>query len=123
MDIVNTNRQNYEKFSDVVDEAQESYDQIGPVEDAWANIAPETEIDRIQSIAEREPVEPTEGEPDDIPDITVDTRATSVPMIDTISLSHLHLECFIQSLNEAQSAENGVNSVFVVRDQNHSFIL
>ena len=39
-DIVNSKRESYERFRDVGDETQDLFEQMGPLEDAWVNIAP-----------------------------------------------------------------------------------
>ncbi|XP_048237116.1 uncharacterized protein LOC124129054 [Haliotis rufescens] len=46
-EIVDRNKAMFEKDGDVIDEAEELFDKTGQLEDAWAQICPETESERI----------------------------------------------------------------------------
>ncbi|CAG2208315.1 unnamed protein product [Mytilus edulis] len=52
--IVESNRQVFEHNVDELDEAQELLEKQGPLEDAWALIAPESEAERIETQSEKE---------------------------------------------------------------------
>jgi hypothetical protein len=51
--IVNANKQIYEINAEALNEAEEMIDLQGPMQDAWALIAPETEVERLECNAER----------------------------------------------------------------------
>ncbi|XP_065942854.1 uncharacterized protein [Magallana gigas] len=51
--IVDTNRARYAQNEDVIQDAQDHFEQIGEPEDAWANLCPETEVIRHECSAER----------------------------------------------------------------------
>ncbi|XP_016359458.1 uncharacterized protein LOC107701841 [Sinocyclocheilus anshuiensis] len=75
--IVNENREKYEKHNEAIEKAIEDFEQNGPIEDAWTTLAPANELIRLESIMEREPTDPNEvNEQEDIPEYTA---STSVP--------------------------------------------
>ena len=106
-DIVSENQQRFEMFQHSIDDALTAYDEHGPVEDAWSNVAPSTEVERIEAIMEKEPVDPNEvRERENIPDFMGDhTTVASLPMIEAQPLSHAAIRKMYQSLNEKQASE------------------
>ncbi|XP_076872151.1 uncharacterized protein LOC143522232 [Brachyhypopomus gauderio] len=48
--IVDTNMSKFEKEADSIDQAQEDLEVHGPMEDAWAQICPETEQERLECL-------------------------------------------------------------------------
>uniref|UniRef100_A0A0F8BDL5 Uncharacterized protein n=1 Tax=Larimichthys crocea TaxID=215358 RepID=A0A0F8BDL5_LARCR len=52
------NKKRYEGQGRKIDEALEHYQQYGPALNAWNTFAPEVEVDRLECLAEREPLEP-----------------------------------------------------------------
>ena len=106
-DIVSENQKRFEMFQHTIDDALTAYNEHGPVEDAWSNIAPSTEVERIEAIMEKEPVDPNEiRERPDMPDFMSDQNTVaSMPMIEVQPLSHAAIRKMYQSLNEKQASE------------------
>ncbi len=48
--IVNENREKYEKHIEAIEKAIEDFEQNGPIEDAWTTLAPANELIRLESI-------------------------------------------------------------------------
>ncbi|KAL6484152.1 hypothetical protein MHYP_G00061970 [Metynnis hypsauchen] len=87
--IVETNRERFEKANEAVEHAIEEFSAVGPVEDAWASLAPNSELVRIECISERQQMDPDEmNEQDDVPEYNrnVDEKS-AVPLIECPQLS------------------------------------
>lgn len=52
--VIESNRQKFEKNAQALEEAQELLETKGPLEDAWSMIAPETEVQRLESECEKQ---------------------------------------------------------------------
>lgn len=104
--IVDGNRELFEKESDKIEEAKQLLEQNIDLEDAWAQICPETERQRDECIElMKDKLLPDEDDTEElIPDLTgnpqtvctIETNHTTMPRDDA-----LHL---LRSLNEEQSA-------------------
>ncbi|KAL7868481.1 hypothetical protein SRHO_G00098650 [Serrasalmus rhombeus] len=88
--IVNEKREKYEKHSEAIEQAIGNFEQNGPIEDAWTNLAPTNELIRLECMMEQEPTDPTEQ--DDVPDYTASTseNRTAMPVIHNINGKTLH---------------------------------
>ena len=105
-EIVKENRSKYEKHSNEVDSAIEEYEQNGPIRDEWCNLAPESELVRLECIAERETQHvDDQHEQEDVPDYCVESDAgtTAVPMTHTIQMNPVVLRQMYQNLNLKQA--------------------
>ncbi|KAL6485916.1 hypothetical protein MHYP_G00053080 [Metynnis hypsauchen] len=104
--IVETNRERFEKSNEAVEHAIEEFSAVGPVEDAWASLAPNSELVRIECISERQPMDPDEmNEQDDVPEYNrnVDEKS-AVPLIECPQMSPAVVRQMYQNLNQTQAA-------------------
>ncbi|CAG2215742.1 unnamed protein product [Mytilus edulis] len=67
--IVESNRHLFEQNADELDEAQDLLEKQGPLEDAWALIAPESEAERLEAQEEKEHLDDEAGS--EIPDLDI----------------------------------------------------
>ncbi|XP_071153638.1 uncharacterized protein [Mytilus edulis] len=67
--IVESNRHIFEKNAEELDEAQDLLDKQGPLEDAWALIAPESEAERLETQVKKEHLDDEDGS--EIPDLDI----------------------------------------------------
>ncbi|RXN36816.1 replicase helicase endonuclease [Labeo rohita] len=105
--IVNENREKYEKHNEAIEQAIEDFEQNGPVEDAWTTLAPANEMVRLESISEREPTDPNDvNEQDDIPEYTASTSIsnTAMPLVEATQQNHAQIRKMYQSLNQTQAS-------------------
>ncbi|KAG1927220.1 ATP-dependent DNA helicase PIF1 [Pimephales promelas] len=105
--IVNTNREKYEKHNEAIEQAIEDFEQNGPVEDAWSTLAPANEMVRLESISEREPTDPNDvNEQDDVPEYTASTSVsnTAMPLVESTQQNHAQIRKMYQSLNQTQAS-------------------
>ncbi|XP_070814299.1 uncharacterized protein [Chaetodon trifascialis] len=103
--IVDGNKKRYEGRGKKIDEAFEQYRLIGPPVNAWNTFAPEVEVDRLECLAEREPIDTEHEDVDDIPDYQVQKDVGSfVPRIEAPQLSPDFVRKMYQSLNETQAS-------------------
>ncbi|KAL6470517.1 hypothetical protein MHYP_G00216360 [Metynnis hypsauchen] len=105
--IVNENREKYEKHSDAIEQAIENFEQNGPIEDAWTNLALTNEMIRLECMIKQEPTDPTDvAEQDDVPDYTASTseNRTAMPVMEAPQMSSAEIRKMYQSLNETQAA-------------------
>ncbi|XP_077065633.1 uncharacterized protein LOC143718457 [Siphateles boraxobius] len=105
--IVNENREKYEKHNEAIEKAIEDFEQNGPVEDAWSKLAPANELIRLESISEREPTDPNDvNEQGDIPEYTASTSVsnTAMPLMEAAQQNHAQIRKMYQSLNQTQAS-------------------
>ncbi|KAE8281772.1 ATP-dependent DNA helicase PIF2 [Larimichthys crocea] len=103
--VVDGNKKRYEGQGKKIDEALEHYQQYGPALNAWNTFAPEVEVDRLECLAEREPLEPGNEDDEDVPDYQVNNdRRGVLPRIDAPVLSPDFVRKMYQSLNETQAS-------------------
>lgn len=105
-EIVKDNRKRFEKECDAVERAIEDFAEMGPIEDAWANFAPNSELIRIEALSECRPGERIEDEEqDDVPEfIRNSDGGTAVPLVECPVLSSREQRQMYQSLNQTQAA-------------------
>ncbi|KAE8291448.1 ATP-dependent DNA helicase PIF1 [Larimichthys crocea] len=103
--LVDGNKKRYEGQGRKIDEALEHYQQYGPALNAWNTFAPEVEVDRLECLAEQEPLEPGNEDDEDVPDYQVNNdRRGVLPRIDAPVLSPDFVRKMYQSLNETQAS-------------------
>ncbi|KAL7825551.1 hypothetical protein SRHO_G00341330 [Serrasalmus rhombeus] len=105
--IVNENREKYEKHSEAIEQAIENFEQNGPIEDAWTDLAPANELIRLECMMEQEPTDPTDvTEQDDVPDYAASKseNRTAMPVMEAPQMSSAEIRKMYQSLNETQAA-------------------
>ncbi|XP_073696195.1 uncharacterized protein [Garra rufa] len=98
--IVDTNRAKFEKEAENIQRAQDDLEQHGPMEDAWAQICPEAELERLECLDSRkdQPIETEEGDdviPDLLPNVTLENNPSAMTKKDAMVL--------LRSLNDKQS--------------------
>ncbi|KAL0198839.1 hypothetical protein M9458_007379, partial [Cirrhinus mrigala] len=105
--IVNVNRDKYEKHNEAIEQAIEDFEKNGPIEDAWTTLAPANELIRLESLMKREPTDPNEvNEQEDIPEYTASTSVsnTAMPLMEAAQLNHAQICKMYQSLNQTQAS-------------------
>ncbi|KAI4871520.1 hypothetical protein NFI96_008876 [Prochilodus magdalenae] len=104
--IVDSNRERYEKANEAVDAAIEDFSTLGPVEDAWASLAPCTELVQVECISERQSMDADEAnEQDDVPEFSRNVEEKpAVPLIECPQLSPTVVRQMYQDLNQTQAA-------------------
>ncbi|XP_076870505.1 uncharacterized protein LOC143521483 isoform X1 [Brachyhypopomus gauderio] len=100
--IVDTNMSKFEKEADSIDQAQEDLEVHGPMEDAWAQICPETEQERLECLENKYNDNTNMNENSDvIPDLlpkqifSLDNNTHTIPKDTAMAL--------LRSLNAKQS--------------------
>lgn len=101
--IVDVNHARYAENENVIEEAQEMYEQIGEPEDAWANLCPETEVSRNECIMEMSSNQNSDNITDTIPDMEAEsTKASVLYQVQQSSVSNVEMVRIMQGLNETQ---------------------
>ena len=108
--IVDTNRTRFAQNEEIIDQAQESYENIGEPEDAWANLSPETELLRQECSAARKEVI-HEDDVEELPDMKDNNNADVLFKVQQDIHSKEEILPILQSLNETQS-----NVFYLVRE-------
>ncbi|XP_062579086.1 uncharacterized protein LOC134241009 [Saccostrea cucullata] len=99
--IVDSNRMHYAQNEDVIAEAQETFEDIGEPEDAWANLCPETELMRQECSAmrnERLDLNVTE----ELPDMQTENNSDVLYKVQQNTHSKEEIFQILQNLNETQ---------------------
>lgn len=80
------------------------YEHLGEPEDAWANLCPETELNRDECIMERSTEQHTDDYTDTIPDINENETAKGdiLYQVQQSSLSNEEMFCIVENLNDTQ---------------------
>uniref|UniRef100_A0AAR2LLI3 ATP-dependent DNA helicase n=1 Tax=Pygocentrus nattereri TaxID=42514 RepID=A0AAR2LLI3_PYGNA len=99
--IVDSNMARFEKEADSIHEAEEDLERNGPMEDAWAEICPETERERLECIASKSVQDTEIGESNIIPDLL--PKETSVVHDNPCGIPKKEAVALLRSLNEKQS--------------------
>ncbi|XP_062409039.1 uncharacterized protein LOC134100005 [Sardina pilchardus] len=105
--IVDTNKALFEKESDEIDRAKQLLEENIDLEDAWAQICPETERERLRCLdLMKDKVVDDEGDDDDklIPDLTANPQTTCTLETNHVSMPRPDALHLLRSLNEEQSA-------------------
>ncbi len=101
--IVDTNRATFEKEAETIQRAQDDLEQHGPMEDAWAQICPEAELERLECLDQRkeQPIETEEGD-DVIPDLLPNVSAFTLEK-NPCAMTKKDAMVLLRSLNEKQT--------------------
>ena len=100
--IVGKNRDKFEKNADAIDEAKEFLGKIGPQENAWALLCPETEAERLEYPKEDVDIEDFEADRD-IPDLkSTKTKDDHSVELRSSKISKHKGHSLIRTLNEKQ---------------------
>ena len=107
--IVDANRARFAQNEEIIAQAEESYENIGDPEDAWANLSPETELLRQECTAAKKEVMHEDGV-EELPDMKDDNSDVLFKVQQNIHSKEEMLP-ILQSLNETQS-----NVFYVIRE-------
>ncbi|XP_062614313.1 uncharacterized protein LOC134276047 [Saccostrea cucullata] len=100
--IVDTNRLRYAENEELIEEAQDTFENIGEPEDAWANLCPETELMREECSYERNKgldLDVTE----DLPDMQTEINCDVLFKVEQNIQSKEETIQILQNLNETQT--------------------
>lgn len=101
--IVESNHVRFAQNENVIDEAQELYENIGEPEDAWANLCPETEKNRDECVMMKTTLKNSEDLVENIPDIDCDfNKADVLYQVQQLCVSSEEMLNIVQHLNEIQ---------------------
>ncbi|XP_062617119.1 ATP-dependent DNA helicase PIF1-like [Saccostrea cucullata] len=101
--IIESNRQKFEHNADVLDEVHKLIESNGPLEDAWASIAPESEVERIELEEQKKHLD--EEDYTEIPELETPSKRQSKPGDFEISNSLFtssQIQPLLRQLNEEQ---------------------
>ncbi|KAI3356757.1 hypothetical protein L3Q82_003436 [Scortum barcoo] len=77
LQIVKRNREKYEKHREDIESAIEEYEQNGCIRNEWCNLAPESELERLEFIEELEAIEnENDNIQENVPDFNLRSRTT-----------------------------------------------
>ncbi|XP_069106088.1 uncharacterized protein [Argopecten irradians] len=102
MEIVENNRSVYEKDIEVLAEAQQLFEECGLQEDAWSQICPETECERIECQQQIPNKNETDEDLGGIPDLLTNDRKINIEICPTVVSKQEGLG-LLRSMNEKQS--------------------
>ncbi|XP_076120789.1 uncharacterized protein LOC143101377 [Alosa pseudoharengus] len=106
--IVDYNKALFEKESDEIDRAKQLLDGDIDLEDAWAQICPETERERLKCLDLKDKVVDDEDDDDDvgkfIPDLMANPHTTCTLETNHVTMPRQDALDLLRSLNEEQSA-------------------
>ena len=100
--IVDRNRQTYCKNEQIINEAEQIFEQIGEPEDAWALLCPETETNRRSCLEGKERVEEAEVETE-VPDLIEEEHNADILYRVQHSTRREDVLPMLRSLNKTQS--------------------
>jgi hypothetical protein len=102
-DIVEQNRHMFEKSSEGLQEAWDHLQNVGPLEDAWAQISPETESQRIEALDETDSNENDDALPhEEIPELEPSDTQQTVRSLISAELVGESIRPLLQTMNEKQ---------------------
>ncbi|XP_062414175.1 uncharacterized protein LOC119206796 [Pungitius pungitius] len=99
--IVDKNRALFEVDSEELDTAQQCIDDVGVLEDAWCELCPEQELERLESEQERRANDTVEEHVESIPDLAVSQQQVA-HLQKTNTLSRNEGLKLVRSLNNTQ---------------------
>lgn len=103
--IVERNKRRYEGQGKKIDAAFEQYQMYSPAVNAWNSFASEVEVDRLECLTKRKPMDTEHEENDDISEYQVNKdRRGFMPRIEAPQLSPDFVRKMYQSLNEMQAS-------------------
>ena len=110
--IVNTNKSHFEKEANEIDKAEQLLQSCGALEDAWAQIHPETEMERNECLQEmhNNPHITDEDNTKRIPDLFPTEKRICTTQLAHHGLSKIEAQSLMRSMNEKQS-----NIFYVIR--------
>ncbi|XP_028823426.1 ATP-dependent DNA helicase PIF1-like, partial [Denticeps clupeoides] len=101
-DYVDFNQMRYEGHGKKINKVMEKLQLKGPIVNAWNTFAPEVELDRLECLAQREPIEQDpEEEVEPLPDYQLHG---DLPLIQAPKLSFDFVRAMCRSLNETQAS-------------------
>uniref|UniRef100_UPI00358EA4AB uncharacterized protein n=1 Tax=Myxine glutinosa TaxID=7769 RepID=UPI00358EA4AB len=101
-DIVERNKAPFEKAADTIDKALELLEKAGPLEDAWAQICPETEVERLGCLNVPKDNNTDPEDDGDIPDLLHREKRNHAIEIRQCVISFDEAQTLLRSLNEKQ---------------------
>jgi hypothetical protein len=103
-DIVNENRQKFDKNREELDAAWSVLQSVGLLEDAWAQVAPQTEEERLLAMAEKQHDEDDdEVMEDDVPDLGTDqAEQQNVTSLCSVELIGDSIRPLLKTMNPKQ---------------------
>ncbi|XP_062580136.1 uncharacterized protein LOC134242119 [Saccostrea cucullata] len=101
--VVDTNHARYAANEEVLNEAMETFENIGEPEDAWANLCPETEVMRDECVVDKNKADGLlENVAAEIPDMQNETNSDVLYHIQQNNHSREEILPVLQNLNERQ---------------------
>ena len=104
-DVVNENKEHFEPLGESLDEAINALRENGPLQDAWALVAPQTEQERLESLEERDNLDvDDEAEDEEIVDLQTNNEAGQPRVSDlpNVELSERSVKPLMKSMNTKQ---------------------
>ncbi|CAJ1069182.1 uncharacterized protein LOC115579693 [Xyrichtys novacula] len=104
--IVKRNREKHEKHREDIDSAIQEFEENGMLRNEWGNLAPESEIERLECIDELNEREADEDVQENVPDYNVrsDVRQESAVTIEAPEIDPVVLREMYQNLNQTQAS-------------------
>ncbi|XP_048257841.1 uncharacterized protein LOC125383536 [Haliotis rufescens] len=103
-DIVDRNKAMFEQDAEVIDDAKELFEQSGQLEDAWAQICPETESERLECEDAHTCMSDEETESvRNMPDLLQTDKTLSKTELLQSTVSRQEAETILRSMNEEQA--------------------
>ena len=100
-DIVDGNKELFNKSLGGLHEAWEQVQNAAPLEDAWAQISPESELERIEAMDEVDPDENSDAlPPEEIPDLQDNSAKQPARSLISVELSGESVRPMLQTMNE-----------------------
>ena len=102
-EIVDTNRSLYEQLSDHLQSVWEDIQQNGRLEDAWANIAPQTEQERLDDTTKsNNDGEHSHGDKETIPDLDDNSDKSEAGTLCSFELIGEPIRPLLRTMNDKQ---------------------
>ncbi|XP_062599362.1 uncharacterized protein LOC134260845 [Saccostrea cucullata] len=99
--IVDANRIRYAQNEHVIDEAQQSLENLGEPEDAWANLCPETELMRQECTAQKN-LHLSSNTAEELPDMETEVNSDVLYKVQQNTQSTEEMQQTLRNLNETQ---------------------
>uniref|UniRef100_UPI00358FEAD2 uncharacterized protein n=1 Tax=Myxine glutinosa TaxID=7769 RepID=UPI00358FEAD2 len=100
--IVERNKAKFELDADSMDKAEEMFQKCGPLDDAWAQICPETEVERLSCLENQKGKTADPQEDIDIPDLLKEEKKSCSIEIRQSIVKKDEAENLLRCLNEKQ---------------------
>ncbi|XP_046348179.2 uncharacterized protein LOC124128768 [Haliotis rufescens] len=105
-EIVDRNKGMFEKDAEVIDDAEELFEQFGQLEDAWAQICPETESERLECEDAHTRISDEETETESVrnmPDLLQPNNTLSKTELLQSTVSRQEANTILRSMNKEQA--------------------